>query len=123
MNDIERLRELFCNDGKKPGVVGFVSRLLAECRDKNWELDWRQPGQCTFLGIETGTEVTVPVPFRPSVFRATIARVAALSDEIATTFQIGFSNDPTDLWLTIKPRHNAPAQIDGSDVLAVQAHF
>jgi|GEM_PF-4624524 len=122
MNDAERLRKLFCNDDVQPGVVGFVSRLLTECHDHYWELDWRQPDQCTFLGIDTGTEVTIEVPFRPSVFRATIARVAALSDEIAATFRIAFSNDPNDLWLTIKPRHDAPAQIDGSDALAAQAH-
>ena len=122
MNDIERLRKLFTNDDVQPGVVGFVSRLLAECRGHHWELEWRQPGQCSFHGIDTGTEVIVEVPFRPSVFRATIARVAALSDEIATTFRIEFSNDPNDLWLSIKPRHDAPAQIDGSDVLAAQAH-
>ncbi len=122
MNDTERLRKLFTNDDVHPGVVAFVSRLLTECRDHQWELDWRQPDQCLFHRIDSGLEFTVAVSFRPSVFRAAIARVAALADEIATTFRIEFSNDPNDLWLSIKLLHDSPTQINGSDVLAAQAH-
>src|SRR5689334_4493146 len=62
------------------GVVGLVDDLLATCREHGLELDW-QAGRCRVRPRGGDWEEWVDVPLRKSVFRAVLARLAALCNE------------------------------------------
>ncbi len=62
------------------GVVGLVDDLLALCRGRALQLDWHAD-LCRVRYLESGSEEAIEVPLRLSVFRAILARVAALCNE------------------------------------------
>jgi hypothetical protein len=62
------------------GVAGLVDDLLRICRDRGLQLDWHA-GQCRIRSIGVVPEEAIEVPLPRSVFRAILARLAALCDE------------------------------------------
>jgi hypothetical protein len=95
------------------GVVGVVDDLLAGCPDDGLRLVWAD-GVCRIsrpaVAAEEATAITIP----RSVFRAILARVAALCNEAAAGsvspyggrgtfagFRAGFANTPSDQWLDL----------------------
>lgn len=62
------------------GVVGLVIDLLQLCTEQGLELDWHT-GHCRAhsLGIEPVESIDLPLP--QSVFRAALARLAALCND------------------------------------------
>jgi len=61
-------------------VVGLVDDLLALCREQELELDWHAD-HCRVRTVSVSAEETVEVPLSKSVFRAVLARLAALCNE------------------------------------------
>ena len=62
------------------GVAGVVDGLLDLCPTHDLELDWRDDRCCVrSLGVEPNESTELPLP--KSVFRAVLARVAALCNE------------------------------------------
>jgi hypothetical protein len=62
------------------GVVGLVDDLLRLCQEQGLQLDWQ--GQCCRVrSLGSDREEVIDVPLRKSVFRAILARVAALCNE------------------------------------------
>jgi hypothetical protein len=64
------------------GVVGLVDDLLKACWEHGLHLDW-QADRCRVRSPGGKWEEWVDVPLRKSVFRAILARVAALCNERA----------------------------------------
>ncbi len=62
------------------GIVGLVDELLTVARYHNLQLDW-QAGHCRVRIQPPERSETVEVPLRKSVFRAILARIAALCSE------------------------------------------
>jgi hypothetical protein len=62
------------------GVVGLVDDLLKVCREHGLQLDW-QADRCRVRSIGSDSEELVDLPLRKSVFRAILARIAALCNE------------------------------------------
>lgn len=62
------------------GIAGVVDDLLAACRESGLQLDW-QTDRCRVRSGGGDAEELVDVPLRRSVFRAILARVAALCNE------------------------------------------
>lgn len=62
------------------GVVGLVDDLLAACREHGLRLEW-QSGLCRVRAFGGDSDGAIDVPLRKSVFRAILARVAALCNE------------------------------------------
>jgi hypothetical protein len=62
------------------GVVGLVDDLLAVCREYDLQLDW-QSDRCRVRSFGGEWEELIDVSLRKSVFRAILARVAALCNE------------------------------------------
>src|SRR5262249_6832793 len=63
-----------------PGIVGIVDDLLVVCLDHSLELEW-QTDHCRFRPLGGDWESLTDVALRKSVFRALLARVAALCNE------------------------------------------
>lgn len=61
------------------GVVGLVDNLLRACSAHGLQLDW-QGSRCRVRAIEGDWE-ELEVPIRKSIFRAMLARMAALCNE------------------------------------------
>jgi hypothetical protein len=85
MNDPSRLPDLpeLIRQAFRPterGVVGLVDRLLGLCQEAGLELDWHA-GHCRVCPLELGPRQPVEVPLPKSVFRAVLARLAALCNE------------------------------------------
>lgn len=97
-------------------VVGLVDDLLAACQDHGLRLDW-QDGCCRLRSLGGGgAEGVIDVPLRKPVFRAILARMAALCNERrpnsvspyggqgelsvggdpATVFRVVFANTPDE---------------------------
>ena len=74
----EQLQRVF--DPTPREVVGLVEDLLALCPEQGIQLDW-QANQCRVrrLGVESQKVTEIPLP--KSVFRAILARLAALCNE------------------------------------------
>jgi hypothetical protein len=128
MNATQRLSELFRPD-RDPGtgVLGLVEDVLAYCRDHRVHLVWR-PGVVTTRPVAGGPEERMSVTLRGSVFRAAIARLAALcnrgretpvspyggsgeftDDRSSTTiFRVEFANTPDDQRLELTPVTTEP---------------
>jgi hypothetical protein len=71
----EQLRRAF---GPNPcGVVGVVDELLAVCREQPLQFDW-QSGTCRVRSLGAVGQEPIEVPLPKSVFRAILARLAAL---------------------------------------------
>jgi hypothetical protein len=62
------------------GVVGVVDDLLAACREHSLEIDWRGES-CRIRSAGGEWETLRDLSVRKSVFRAIIARVAAICNE------------------------------------------
>jgi hypothetical protein len=62
------------------GVVGLVEDLLTICGEYGLQLHW-QDGRCRVRTAGGDQEELIDVPLRKSVFRAILARVAALCNE------------------------------------------
>ncbi|MCI0740035.1 MAG: hypothetical protein L0Y72_13400 [Gemmataceae bacterium] len=62
------------------GVVGVVDEMLEFCRQRGLQLDW-QSDRCRVRSVGGDWEELLDAPLRKSVFRAIIARVAALCNE------------------------------------------
>ena len=61
------------------GIVGLVDELLKLCPESGLELDW-QDESCRAYTFENHREL-MEVPLRKSVFRAILARVAAICND------------------------------------------
>ncbi len=62
------------------GVVGLVNDLLVLCRAQELQLDWHAD-RCRVRASGFEPEEFIEVPLPKSVFRAVLARLAALCDE------------------------------------------
>jgi hypothetical protein len=76
--DPEFLRRVLLHP--KDGIVSLVDDLLILCKEQALELDW-QSGRCRLRSTRSDSQETVEVPLRRSIFRAILARVAALCNE------------------------------------------
>jgi hypothetical protein len=74
----ERLQRAFAPTHR--GVVGVVDDLLELCREQGLQLTWNAD-QCTVRLVGTEPQESVAVPLQKSVFRAILARLAALCNE------------------------------------------
>jgi hypothetical protein len=115
----ERLQRAF--EPNQRGVVGLVDDLLALCREQGLQLDW-QADRCRVrpLGAEPPESTEIPLP--KSVFRAILARMAALCNEripdsvspysgegelsvctdAPTVFRVAFTNTPGEQRLEVR---------------------
>jgi hypothetical protein len=104
------------------GVVGLVDDLLRLCQERGLQLDW-QADCCRVRSLTSGAEEVIDLPLRTSVFRATLARLAALCNERApnsvspyggkgeltiganpaTVFRVEFTNTPAEQRLELTP--------------------
>jgi hypothetical protein len=82
MNTTSQLSEALQRAFERPerGVVGLVEDLLRLCPEQGLHLDW-QAERCRVRGLGDGAEAVLDWPLRKSVFRALLARVAALCNE------------------------------------------
>jgi hypothetical protein len=76
----ERLQKAFMPGPR--GVVGLVDDLLGLCREQGLQLDWRVD-HCRVLplGADAVPRESIEIPLPKSVFRAILARIAALCNE------------------------------------------
>jgi hypothetical protein len=113
------------------GVSGLVEDLLAVCREHNLQLRW-QANRCHVRRLGGDQEELIDIPLRKSVFRAVLARVAALCNEQSTdsvspyggqgeirvgdhpvtVFRVAFRNTPSELSLEGTPV--APEDVNGN---------
>jgi hypothetical protein len=75
----EQLRQAFQPTAR--GVVGLVDELLGLCRVHRLRLDF-QDGRCIIRRLGADAQDSLEVPLPKSVFRAVLARVAALCNEL-----------------------------------------
>jgi hypothetical protein len=75
---LDRIRQVFRPTQR--GVVGLVDDLLGSCQKQELQLDWHD-GQCRVRAIGAEPEESIEVPVSKSVFRAVLARLAALCNE------------------------------------------
>jgi hypothetical protein len=115
----ERLQTLF-----KPtprGVVGLVDNLLGLCRDQQLRFNF-QDSHCYVRPLGVDAKDSIEVPLQKSVFRAVLARVAALCNERSpnsvtpyrgegelavcsnppAAFHVAFTNTPSEQHLEVK---------------------
>lgn len=116
------------------GFVGIVDNLLSLCRGGNLELAWCD-GTCRGKIRRGATEESIEIPFRKPVFRAILARIAALCNEwhpdsvspyagqselavasdLPAVFQVTFVNTPDEQKLLISDSTQiGPIHPDGS---------
>lgn len=62
------------------GIVGMVDGLLTLCRDRTLQFEWHGD-VCRIVCLDSDSQEVIDVPLRLSVFRAILARVAALCNE------------------------------------------
>jgi hypothetical protein len=62
------------------GVVGLVDDLLRLCPEQGLRLDW-EADHCWIRSLAGDSDELLDLPLRKSVFRAILARVAALCNE------------------------------------------
>jgi len=106
----------------KGGVVGLVDDLLRLCRQHRLQIDW-QPDCFKIRAISGGQDEVVDARLRPSVFRAVLARIAALCNlesaesvspyggnailpldsELGAFLQVSFCNTSNEQWLKLRP--------------------
>lgn len=66
------------------GITGIVDEMLVVCSDYRLKLEWEQEN-CRVHALDEDWSTVVPVPLKKSVFRAVLARVAVLCDELSNT--------------------------------------
>jgi hypothetical protein len=111
------------------GVVGLVEDLLQVCREHGLQLDW-QADHCRLRGAGGDWENVLDFPLRKSVFRAILARVAALCNEripnsvspyggrgklaaganLPAVFRVAFVNTPAEQSLELMAEPAAAAE-------------
>jgi hypothetical protein len=118
------LTEVFRGVIEQPahGVVGLVDDLLRLCQERGVQLDW-QADCCRLRPLAGGSEEVIENPLRKSLFRAVLARVAAVCNERApnpvspyggqaeltvganpaTTIRVNFTNTPGEQRLELTP--------------------
>ena len=74
----ERIQRVF--EPTRHGVVGLVDNLLGLCGEEGLQLDW-QADQCRVGPLGDASRVVIEIPLAKSVFRAILARIAALCNE------------------------------------------
>jgi hypothetical protein len=74
----ERVRRAL--EPARGGIVGLVDDLLGLCREQGLHLDWRAD-RCRVHPLGVRPEESTEIPLPKSVFRAVLARVAALCNE------------------------------------------
>lgn len=115
----ERLQTVFSPTER--GVIGLVDDLMGLSREHGLRLEF-QDNCCTARPLESDTREVIDVPLPKSVFRAVVARVAALCNECApdsvtpysgdakltvgtnppSTFQVSFMNTPAEQRLEVQ---------------------
>jgi hypothetical protein len=103
------------------GVVGLVEDLLGACREGGVRLDWRAD-RCQVRPLGAGPQESTEAPLPKSVFRAILARMAALCNERSpnsvspyggegdvsvgadppTLLHVAFANTPGEQWLEVR---------------------
>jgi hypothetical protein len=103
-------------------VIGLVDRLLGACQEQGVQLDWHA-NQCRILLHSAERQDSFCVPLPKSVFRAALARVAALCNEQSPNsvspyggqgevafgpnsraiFRVAFTNTPGEQRLELTP--------------------
>jgi hypothetical protein len=109
-----------------PGdVVRCADELLRLCYVHGFAVEC-QPDLCRVRCEGDGVEHVVPNPFRKSVFRAILARIAALCNAAqphcaspyggcgellmgSAVIHVAFANTPDDQWLKLEPGQTPPA--------------
>jgi hypothetical protein len=119
----ERLQRAF--EPNRRGVVGLVDDLLGLCREHGLQLDW-QANMCRVRPLGEERHGSTEIPLQKSVFRAILARLAALCNERTpnsvspyggegelsvrtnppTVFRVAFTNTPGELRLEVRPLAN-----------------
>jgi hypothetical protein len=114
------------------GVVGLVDDLLMLCRDQPLQLDF-QDGYCHVRTLGVVSHDAVDVPLQKSVFRAVLARIAALCNErrpnsvtpyrgegevsIRTdppaAFHVTFTNTPAEQRLEVRHATSSTGEANG----------
>lgn len=82
MSTTSKLAEVLRSTLEHPtaGVVGLVHDLLSICQKEELQLDW-QADYCRIRSLASGSEEVIDSPVRMSVFRAMLARLAAVCNE------------------------------------------
>ncbi len=75
---LDRLRHVLTTPTN--GVLGLVDELLKVARDHGVGLDWKAE-HCRVRFVTGSSPVSIEVPFRKSVFRAALARIAVLCNQ------------------------------------------
>jgi hypothetical protein len=116
------------------GVAGLVDDLLVVCQEHGLEIDW-QAGCCRVRSFGGDWQELTDLPLRKSVFRAILARVAALCNERApnsvspygghgelspranpaAVFRVAFVNTPTIQRLELTAAAPPPARTVAQD--------
>jgi hypothetical protein len=111
------------------GVAGLVDELLTLCQEHDLQLHWQADG-CRLRSRKGDWEELIDVPFRKSVFRAILARIAALCNERIpnsvspyggqgefsaganprAVFRVTFSNTPAEQRLELTTDHRPAAE-------------
>jgi hypothetical protein len=106
------------------GVLGLVDDLLAVSREHGLQLDWTA-NHCRVRFQEDDLPVCIEVPFRKSVIRAALARIAVLCNQrnpnsvspygghgellvgahATTAMRVAFVNTPDEQRLELTPLH------------------
>ncbi len=123
----ELIRPLFVPTQR--GVVGLVDELLKICQDHRLDLDWNE-GQCRVRSIGAVPEETFEAALPKSVFRALLARLAALCNQRspgsvspyggegqltigadpAVVFSVSFTNTPDEQRVRLMPVEKKESQ-------------
>ncbi len=119
----ERLQKAF--EPTRRGVVGLVDDLLGLCREHGLQLDW-QANNCRVRPLGAELHGSTEIPLEKSVFRAILARLAALCNERTpnsvspyggegelsvrtnppTVFRVAFTNTPSEQRLEVRRSAN-----------------
>jgi hypothetical protein len=103
------------------GVVGLVDALLDHCPEQGLQLDW-QADRCRVRRLGVRPQESTEIPLPKSVFRAVLARMAALCNERIpdsvsphggegelsigierpTVFRVAFTNTPGEQRLEVR---------------------
>ena len=117
------------------GVVGLVDELLKLSRQGAIQLEWRDE-RCRVRSLADNAIEVIETPLRKSVFRAILARLAALCNERkadsvsfyggqgfsgtradpASLVQVSFANTQEEQWCKIEPLAQAAPPVEPSPI-------
>lgn len=124
----ERLQRAF--NPSRRGVIGIVDELLVLCREEGLQLDW-QANRCRVRRLGAAVQESTEIPLPKSVFRAILARLAALCNERTpnsvspyggegefsvltepqTVFRVTFTNTPGEQRLEVRSVADANGRV------------